>query len=119
MYCLLSTEYRYLIVFVEKDGAFPTNEEKLVNLRWLVLQTRTLSDYHDISSHDYEAKRGGILNAEIIRSTVKNNVPTYKCEKLPITISLLHNLNSSSDYQPKGTVIAALETYQTIVMLNK
>jgi hypothetical protein len=43
---------------------------------------------------------------------------TYKCDAFPLIITLL-NKKTESDYQPRGTIIAALETYSTIITLQQ
>ena len=114
-YCLLSRECRYLVALVEKDDAHLGKKESLANLRWVSFQTRTLPDNHDLPPHSYTAKRGGILDVEINRIKVEERASIYSCKGLPLQITLLHTKKGSNDYQNKGSVIAALETYQTTV----
>jgi hypothetical protein len=116
-YCLLSNECRYIIVFVPQDMIPVNSKEKLVNLRWISLQTRTLSDNHNLPSHAYQPKRDQGLYYTIERIDVSENCSTYKCNDLPVTVTLLHGKNKADDYQKKGNIISALETYQTILTL--
>ncbi len=116
-YCLLSTEYRYIIVLVPQDVNIVGYNQNLQDLRWVSLQTRSLSQNHNLPQHYYIAKRGSILDSEIYRIKIEDRASTYKCDKFPITITLLHT-KSINDYQDRGIIITALETYQTIIVIN-
>ena len=117
-YCLLSNECRYLVAMVQRDNRGVGTLESLDTMQWVSFQTRTLRDIHDLPPHAYNAKRGGPLDCEIVRTQNENRASTYKCENFPIEISILHTGKGPSEYQDRGTIIAALETYQTIVKLN-
>jgi hypothetical protein len=116
-YCLLSTEYRYIIALVPKDINIIGFKKNLNELRWLSLQTRSLNDNHNLPQHYYVARRGSILDSEIYRIKTEDKASTYKCDRFPITITLLHS-KSKNDYQDKGIIITALETYQTIIVIE-
>lgn len=117
-YCLLSNECRYIIVFVQEDFMPTQSQEYLEALKWESLQTRTLPDRHQLSSHGYQPKRMGLLNVGITRKEIKPECSIYTCEELPITVTLLHEKNGPNDYKQKGNVISALETYNTIITIN-
>lgn len=119
-YCLLSKECRYVIVFVNRD-VFPIKSEKsLSDLFWVSLQTRTLSDQFDIKSHGYQPVAEGPLLEKIERINITKEASTYKCEDLPLIVTLLHTSKKNSDtYQNRGTIIAALETWETIITFNE
>ncbi len=118
-YCLLTNECRYIIAFVPQDDELNNTKKELKKLSWVSLQTRTLSDKHNLLSHDYQPKSTGPLNIRITRTTKTKDASTYVCEKLPITITLLHTKqNTESEYQQYGNVISALETYQTVITIN-
>lgn len=118
-YCLLSTECRYIVAIIPKDSVPVGATEKLIELPWVSLQTRTLPINHKIPSHSYTPTRAGFLNKVIDRTVKQENSSTYSCAELPITITLLYPRNNSTEYQNKGTIPAALETYQTIITLNQ
>jgi hypothetical protein len=118
-YCLLSNECRYIVVFVPQDNMPEKSKENLATMRWVSLQTRTLSDHHELPPHSYQPKRHPGLNYAIDRVNVSEDCSTYKCDHLPLTVTLLHGKNKPDDYQKKGTIIAALETYQTILTLTQ
>jgi hypothetical protein len=116
-YCLLSNMCRYIIVFVPKDNNPVNTKEKLSNLLWESLQTRTLTNNHTLLSHVYQPRKLNELNLPIHRLNVSDTSSTYSCNDLPITITILHQ-NNKNEYQDKGNIIAALETYQTIITIN-
>ena len=117
-YCLLSNECRYIIVFVYQDVFPKSTKEYLGNLKWISLQTRTLPNQHDLPSHNYQSRREGLLNQIIHRFNKNENSSTYKCDTLPLSITLLNRPNNNNDYQNKGNIIAAIETYSTIITMN-
>lgn len=114
-YCLLSNECRYIVVFIAKNDMPTNSQERLINLKWHSLQTRTLADQHSLPPHDYQPRRLPSLNVVIRREKIDTEASTYICDSLPIIVTLLHTKNGSNDYQERGTVVSALETYQTII----
>lgn len=119
-YCLLSRLCRYLVAIIEEDNEKIDTKKSLDSLEWVSFQTRTLSENYSLPSHSYVAKRGGPLDIKITRTDISQRGSTYNCENsFPITITLLHeNGKSSNDYQPNGTLISALETFNTIIVIN-
>lgn len=118
LYCLLNRDCRYIIAFTDKNDAKPGTLEELKTVNWVSLQTRTLPDnYEDVEiTHGYQAVADGPLMAIINRTNITDKASTYMCEDIPITITLLHtDKNTKDSYQAKGTVIHALETFQTII----
>ncbi len=117
-YCLLSNECRYIIAFVLQDNIPVRSKEALKTLQWVSLQTRTLPDQHNLPPHGYQPKRDGPLNVTIVRTNLTKEVSTYSCNDLPVTVTLLHTKKGSVQYQDRGNIIAALETYNTIITVN-
>jgi hypothetical protein len=117
-YCLLSNECRYIVAFVQQDIMPIRTKESLSTLKWVSLQTRTLPDHHNLPSHGYQPKRDGPLNVLITRTNVTDEASTYSCQDFPVTVTLLHTKKGSNEYQDRGNIIAALETYNTIICLN-
>lgn len=117
-HCLLSKECRYLIAFVKEDQMPPKSQERLVDLDWVSFQTRTLPDQHDIPSHAYHPRADGPLSAKIERTSKTDDSSTYTCKDLPINVVLLNTKKGVNDYQNQGSVIAALETYNTIICVT-
>jgi len=118
IHALLGIEYRYVIVFVNKDELPNGTEKFLLDLYWISLQTRTLTDEHNIPSHAYIPRRIPELDKKIQITTKNNEQYKYKVDDLPIEITLLPK-SKGLDYQPTGTVVTALETYHTIVSFLK
>jgi hypothetical protein len=118
IYCLLSNQYRYIIVFVKED-VFPIEYvQPLSNLKWDSFQTRTLTENFDLPRHNYipKRKKGFILDSQIKRTKFENGNSEYSCERLPeFTISLIHTSSDINDYQSDGTLVRAIETYQTLI----
>lgn len=119
-YCLTSRFCRYIICFVDADDTPMNGEKQLSDLRWVSLQTRTLEDRHNCSTHGYEPKLEGPLICKIFKTKVSKEASTYNCEEFPVTVTLLHTeKNTSESYQQTGTIIHALETWQTIITWNE
>jgi hypothetical protein len=117
--CLLTNEYRYIVVFVKQDHTPVDTGKPLKNLSWVSLQTRTLQDNHDLPAHDYQPRAIGPLNKKISRVGKTKDASTYKCESLPLTITLLHTkADFELEYQQQGNIISALETYHTIITMD-
>jgi len=116
IYCLLGAEYRYLMAIVDIDSNAKNTSYPLSSLRWKALQTRTLTEYHEIPTVTYNIKRKEPFNSPI---TVKNRSKThteYTHDTYPFTVTLLHKPNSSEyEYPNKGTITTSLETFSTII----
>ena len=122
LYCLLNKDCRYIIILTEIDDNPIKSKINLSNLVWISLQTRTLSseEYDDLESHGYIPKNQGPLTNKIIRTEYNKDASTYKCEKFPIIITILGNKNKDAiTYRNEGTIIEALETWQTIITFNE
>lgn len=119
--CLLTRECRYIIAITNKNRANIGTLEELDTIKWISLQTRTLSEAYDIDSHGYIPKAEGELTAIIDRVEVGKQSCTYECETFPsIIITLLYTKQKDDkNYQPRGTIVAALETYQTIITFKE
>ena len=117
IHCLLSNEFRYLIILVNEDN-LPLGAEKLmINLPWKSLQTRTLEENHNVSIHKYNPTNNTPLNRIINRTQTTDTFSTYQCEELSLTITLLHK-KDKNEYRAEGKIINALETYQTIITIT-
>ena len=117
-YCLLTNECRYIVVFVEKDDKPLDSVEELNVIKWISFQTRTMSDKHNLPPHNYISTRNTPLMVNITRVNKNKEFSVYSCEKYPLDVTLLH-VKRDDEYSEKGTLISALETYQTIITFNK
>ena len=120
LYCLLNKECRYIITFVTEDNNSEHTKIPLKNLEWVSLQTRSMIDDHNLPPHSYHPKAKGPLNKKIVRNELTEQASMYECEDLPILVTLLHLEPSENniEYQKSGTVIAALESFQTIITIK-
>lgn len=120
VYCLLGNEKRYIIVHVDRNLQNIGDEQFLQNLHWISLQARNLKDdyeYLSLKLHKYQAKRGTILDAEIVKVKEDETGSSYKCTQYDtLNIKLLNKeSNSISTYANKGSIISALETFSTVI----
>jgi hypothetical protein len=113
-YCLLSNKCRYLIAFVDRNGAQLLSPEKLSEMKWINFQTRTLEDQYQVPSHGYQPKMLGPLKALITRVSHDVKSSVYSCNDYPIKVTMLNDENKE-EYKERGNIIAALETYSTII----
>jgi hypothetical protein len=113
-YCLLNTQCRYIIMIVPFDTNSVNFPLKMRDVDWVSLQTRELSENHKIPSHNYQPSSFLPLNKKIERIEQNESMSTYICKDYPLTIKLLQK-KGMNEFQSKGTIITALETYQTII----
>lgn len=116
IHCLLGDAYRYLILFVTKDENMLGSVKSMTDFTWISLQTRAIEDNHSILTHSYVAKRMKPLDQKITIETRNEDKSTYIAQDFPLTVTILHTRkNTPHQYQDTGTIISALETFQTIV----
>lgn len=119
-YCLLSKECRYIVAITAQDTIPLGSQIQLRNIRWQSIQTRTLAEQYDIPSHSYIPKTTGPLMAKIHRTKITEKASIYACETIPLLVTLLHTSKKTSDsYQNTGTIVFALETWETIITFNE
>ena len=113
IHSLLGIEHRYVIAFVFKDEKPLGNKENLSNLKWLSLQTRTMTEEHDLPFHTYIPRRT-TLDKKINITQRNERSCSYAVDGLPIIITLLQK-GKTMNYVSSGSVVSALETYSTII----
>lgn len=118
-FCDLNNQCRYIIAFVPQDDNYTGTTEKLSEFRWISLQTRSLPDKHNLPPHSYFPEAKGPLMAMVYRINKTDEASTYSCDKYPITVTVLHTESGINAYQDRNAIIRALETYQTIITINK
>lgn len=112
----LGIEHRYIIVFIPIDGANIGTSEKMSKLNWVSLQTRTLKDDHRLPIHGYFPQRLPELDKKITLTQKDNQQYRYTVKELPLNVVLLPvNGSRGIEYNSSGSLVSALETYQTIV----
>lgn len=118
IHCLLNNVRKYVMVFVDID-IFPNGHMKrLIDLKWHKLQTRMLEDNHNIKIHTYTPRRYEPLMVDIFQTNVDENGYTYyKCKNnvYPLEVILLPAKKTDGIYQQNGSLVVAIETYNTIV----
>jgi len=112
---LLGIEYRYITAVIYKDDNDINFKQKLSSLPWITLQTRTLPDEHNINVHSYIPSRQPSLMLPINLYKKTKEQFLYNVEGLPLQISLICKTGDDNEYAPKGNIINAIETYQTII----
>lgn len=116
IYGLLSKEHRYLIVFTTVDPSPVSSTKNLEDLQWVNLQTRTLTDNLNCKVHSYIPTNDTPLRVLITRTNITDKTSTYSCSDLPLSVVLFHTAKKDKNtYQNQGTVVAALETYETSI----
>tara|TARA_B110000908_G_scaffold170402_1_gene229867 strand:- start:250 stop:750 length:501 start_codon:yes stop_codon:yes gene_type:complete len=116
IHAMLGNSFRYLILFVNRDVNNTGTEKRMEELDWVSLQTRTLEDQHDLKAHSYQVRQTPSLSNKINIDIRSEEQSTYDVDGYPITVTLLHTRkNNTYQYQATGTVVSALETYQTII----
>jgi len=119
IYAMLGNAYRYLIVLSNRDFEEIGFKKELNAIEWVSLQTRTLQDRHAVHTHSYPTISKPPLNDKIKVEDRTEESSMYKATNLPLTITLLNTRkNNKHQYAPSGTIISALETFQTIINFN-
>ena len=113
--CLLGNVYRYLFVIIDKDINPINSRMKLTDLKWVSFQTRTLDDIYNIPTHTYKPKNNNEFTSLIELTEKKEEHTEYICKQFGIIITLLHTKKGGYKYQDRGTLCAALETYNTVL----
>lgn len=114
---MLGVKNKYILVFVLKNNSVIGSQEMMSNLRWECFQTRMLTEYiPNLKEYQYQPRRFAPLMEKIHQIKKDDQQTVYKAETSPLIITLLPNTSSpGSVYQPTGTIVTALETWQTIV----
>lgn len=119
IYGLLCNEQRYIVAIIEEDNMPLGTRQRLSDIKWISFQTRTIAEkYPNMRPFSYEQKRGQnyMLPISIIKR--EDTHCEYRCDQLgDINITLLNGKKSKYEYQPKGNLVSALETFNTIITL--
>ena len=116
IHSMIGNAYRYLVIFVDIDSNIIGFKQYMKKLQWVSLQTRTLEDTHNITVHKYDTRTSlSELSQKIFVKDRDEKQTTYYCEQFPLIVSLIHTRkNYVMQYPNNGTIISAIETYQTI-----
>lgn len=117
----LLKERRFLIVMVQADPQIPHGHARpLSELFWTVLQTRNLTEEEGsldrLPAVRYEIRRDSFEGYALRIESSTDEVTTYRvAPPLPMKIHLLHKKKGRFEYADQGTILAAIETYQTLL----
>ncbi len=111
----VSNETRYIGVIVPMDAFIIGDTQQLRNLKWVAFQTRSFAQAYPMikRTHFYVPKQIPEFQTAINQVFKNGNEAIYTSPELPFKITLLYAKNTF--YPEKGTLISALETYNTIV----
>lgn len=121
IHSLLQKDIRYIIVIVLGDKHAVGTKKQLSELNWVSLQSRVLQSLnHNIplETHTYQLKKNTPFNEHIFAIERGDHYVHYKCKAMPIVITLLNLPNQSTEYSDKGSIVAALETFSTLVTFS-
>lgn len=116
---LLLKEKRYLIAICPVDNSDIDSLSPLKDLTWEIFQTRCLDNEEytnkDIIKQAYNSKRNPHI--ELHRTSKNSEYSIYKPidTKHNIEITLLNTTQDEYEYPENGSIIACLETFQTII----
>lgn len=124
VHCLLK-EKRYIIFYSLLDSNKVGSFVKLKDIKWVSLQTKTISDENNIVvsmvgniCYQYEPRKIKELNKVIklsLKDSTDNSNVYYTTDKF---IKIYLKLVDSSIYSNNGTILKALETFNTILTFN-
>lgn len=112
----LLNEYRYLVVFVLRDSRPIGHTCRLSELSWFNFQARVLDDYQDIVTHEHTIRQDH--DFRILLKQRYEEYTSYSAIEFPVIVSLLHKHKNLYEYPDQGTMISALETFQTILQFD-
>lgn len=121
--CYICSDNRYIVAIVENDNDSIGTVKPLTELNWISFQTRIIKTIDEFKRFNmfpksYSLPTKSILNDKIIKIGETKEKSVYQTENLPLDVEILH-LNENETFQDKGTVIAALEMYQTVITFNE
>lgn len=113
---LAGAEQRYIVVTTDKDNHPVGKMLSLDTIIWKSFQTRTLPYIQGIKKHSYQAKNE---QAYLIPITLieRYDDHTDYLMKSPttLTVTLIHRHKNKYEYAEKGSLAAALESYQCVL----
>lgn len=115
--CFLMNEKRFLIALCPLDAFSKNSRRPLKDLRWVSLQARSLNDEKmaALPVHNYQIKRDPQYALPLSVYHRSTKISTYRLQDYPLEVSLLHLRSNEYEYPSDGTLVSALETFQTIL----
>lgn len=115
---LLLRDNRYLLVSTPKDNYQVGQTFKLSDIKWNILQTRTLSDDYNCNSFSYSPTKKHPYNTRIFVDKRYDHMSTFRCKDYKIQVCMLHTDNSKFQYPDIGYLAGALETYNALFKIE-
>jgi len=115
---LLLSEKRFLIL--NSHRIYHHDKVCMSSIFWHSLQVRTVgatSNFPKVNKHTFTVKREPIYYTKIHIKERNEDISTYTSDLSGISVSLLHTKKLKFEYPNEGTLVSALETYQTIVQM--
>lgn len=109
---------KYILVYSKEDGRPIGSTKPLTEIHWDSFQTRVLKKDYDVLNHAYETRKFSKFETTIHRVEKKEDSSTYICNGIPVKVILLDSKNQHFNYKAKGTLLSAIETYNTILIRN-
>jgi hypothetical protein len=121
--CNICTDIRYIVAIVDNDSTPIGYEVPLSELNWVSFQTRMTKNSKEFKTYymrprSYTLPNKSILHDKITRVLETKEKTVYTTDNLPLTIEVIHNTENDT-FTDKGTVIAALELFQTVITFNE
>lgn len=121
---MLLKDRRFLFVLCPPDPTIPVGSRlPMRSIQWEILQARSIVDDDDLASlpvMKYDIQRNAFKDYRLIRDNGTDDWTSYRSSpSLPLIIHLLHRKKGRHEYSAEGTIVAALETYQTILTFTK
>ncbi len=111
---------KYIVAIVPNDNTPNGSEKLLSSLKWIIFQTRMTNNIEkefngqNVQPQSYQIKRDNILFDTIRLQGENQGKAVYLPDTLPLKVEILL-LKENDHFSEEGNIIAALETYQTII----
>ena len=115
---LLLRDNRYLLVSSPQDNHPVGTQFKLEDIKWNMLQTRTLTEEYNCNSFSYNPTKKYPYNTRIFLDKRYDKMSTYKCKEFNLTVCMLHTDNTKYQYPDIGYLAGALETYNSLFKIE-
>lgn len=119
--CMLGLHNRYIMAIIVQDSSPLGTVSLLDQLKWTSFQTRTRIEKYKLEPFNYTPSRNP--NNEIILTERGERHCEYVCTDFPINVTLIledwEPKQSAHNYQNRGTLSQALETWKTIITLRE
>lgn len=121
--CYVCSDIRYIVAVVENDNDPIGTIKPLTELNWISFQTRMTKDQNEFKrfnmfARTYTLPPKSILNDRIKKIGETREKTVYETENLPLNVEILH-ISENDTFTDKGTIIAALELYQTVITFTE